>query len=487
MEDGHGSQPSHKRTLHGKRSFKHGSNSLAVDSPLYDASEEDNDEMADDTSTLSHHHRQGPSSRSPLGPNSNARPSPGSNHAAGPPTHPNRALRPAGIAKVQGAAIQPIDSDAIDSPTYDGDIESSTATPNPATRPTHTPQGSNLSMTIHAEDVYPSNPTSTITSDSGVSTTSADDPSECKAPPSVLVPAPPVVGTLNPSIKVSVETPGAGEAHSTNLHHSIHHSLHHGHSKHALAAGEPAPAAISTEEIDPSALTPDEIKGFVQAAIDGTDAIPRNYKPNPPPKGRPVRVYADGVYDIFHFAHALQLRQAKLSFPSVHLIVGVCSDELCAQNKSRTVMSHAERCESVRHCRWVDEIVADAPWVIDQAFIDKNQIDYVAHDEDPYAGSDGSADVYWFAKSTGHFIPTRRTPGVSTSELLERIVAGYRDGDWDAKLVKIGHPELTSRAPSRVPSRAPSRAGTSSRPTSRQGHGSGFQSPLSPVDAEVHR
>lgn len=42
----------------------------------------------------------------------------------------------------------------------------------------------------------------------------------------------------------------------------------------------------------------------------------------------------------------------------------------------------------------------------------------------------------------GRFIPTRRTPGVSTSELLERIVSGYRKGEWDAKLEKIGHPEL---------------------------------------------
>jgi choline-phosphate cytidylyltransferase len=43
---------------------------------------------------------------------------------------------------------------------------------------------------------------------------------------------------------------------------------------------------------------------------------------------------------------------------------------------------------------------------------------------------------------TGKFIPTRRTPGISTSDLLERIVSGYRKRDWDAKLEKIGHPEL---------------------------------------------
>lgn len=53
-----------------------------------------------------------------------------------------------------------------------------------------------------------------------------------------------------------------------------------------------------------------------------------------------------------NFRHALQLRQAKMSFPSVYLLVGVCSDELVAEHKARTVMNHAERCVSpVLTCR----------------------------------------------------------------------------------------------------------------------------------------
>jgi hypothetical protein len=34
-------------------------------------------------------------------------------------------------------------------------------------------------------------------------------------------------------------------------------------------------------------------------------------------------------------------------------------------------------------CRWVDEVIPDVPWVINQEFIDKHQIDYVAHDALP--------------------------------------------------------------------------------------------------------
>ena len=46
-----------------------------------------------------------------------------------------------------------------------------------------------------------------------------------------------------------------------------------------------------------------------------------------------VRVWCDGCYDIMHFGHANQLRQAKAM--GDYLIVGVHTDEEVRQNKGK--------------------------------------------------------------------------------------------------------------------------------------------------------
>jgi len=87
-------------------------------------------------------------------------------------------------------------------------------------------------------------------------------------------------------------------------------------------------------------------------------------------------------------------------------------------------MSDSERYEAVRHCRYVDEVLRDAPWVTDLEFLQRNKIDFVAHDEEPYTtGTDD--DCYAYLKKLGMFVPTARTEGISTSDIVARIVRDY--------------------------------------------------------------
>ncbi|CAM9502171.1 unnamed protein product, partial [Discosporangium mesarthrocarpum] len=121
--------------------------------------------------------------------------------------------------------------------------------------------------------------------------------------------------------------------------------------------------------------------------------------------------------------------QAKNTFPNTILLVGCCSDELTHRFKGRTVMRDWQRYESLRHCRWVDEVIEDAPWIVDKSFLAAHKIDFVCHDALPYGASSGqsssSGDIYAHLKEEGRFIETERTDGISTSDIITSIIQDY--------------------------------------------------------------
>lgn len=134
-----------------------------------------------------------------------------------------------------------------------------------------------------------------------------------------------------------------------------------------------------------------------------------------------ISVYADGCYDMFHLGHARQLEQIKAMYPKIKLVVGVCSDADINKFKGHMIMDERERVETVKHCRWVDDIIFPAPWCPTLEFMDQNKLDFISHDNIAY-DAPGISDVYEPMKKVGRFLPTLRTEGISTSELLTRIL-----------------------------------------------------------------
>merc|ERR1712002_1256224 len=176
----------------------------------------------------------------------------------------------------------------------------------------------------------------------------------------------------------------------------------------------------------PALLSSDDQASKERASVDYTTKITKEMALSGSAPRR-IRVYADGIYDLFHQGHARQLLQAKTIFPAseVYLLVGCCNDQMTHSHKGKTVMSDSERYEALRHCRYVDEVVVDAPWTLDMEFLEKHKIDFVAHDDQPYTIGSASDDVYDFVKKRGMFVATQRTEGVSTSDIVARIVRDY--------------------------------------------------------------
>ncbi|XP_043858355.1 ethanolamine-phosphate cytidylyltransferase isoform X2 [Dromiciops gliroides] len=134
---------------------------------------------------------------------------------------------------------------------------------------------------------------------------------------------------------------------------------------------------------------------------------------------RAVRVWCDGCYDMVHYGHSNQLRQARAM--GDYLVVGVHNDEEIAKHKGPPVFTQEERYKMVQAIKWVDEIVAGAPYVTVLETLDKYNCDFCVHGNDITLTVDGR-DTYEEVKKAGRYRECKRTQGVSTTDLVGRML-----------------------------------------------------------------
>ncbi|CAD25997.1 U5 ASSOCIATED snRNP [Encephalitozoon cuniculi GB-M1] len=138
------------------------------------------------------------------------------------------------------------------------------------------------------------------------------------------------------------------------------------------------------------------------------------------------KVWADGCFDMFHYGHANALRQSKAL--GDYLIAGVHSSLSINQEKGLPVMEDEERYEVVEGCRYVDEVVRDAPFVTQTSMIKEYGVSIVAHGNDIVLDSSGQ-DSYCQVRRMGIFREVERTFGISTTEIVGRMMLKNR-GSW---------------------------------------------------------
>ncbi|KAI1081385.1 cytidylyltransferase [Whalleya microplaca] len=139
----------------------------------------------------------------------------------------------------------------------------------------------------------------------------------------------------------------------------------------------------------------------------------------PAPELLEDRIWVDGCWDFFHHGHAGAMLQARQL--GTELYVGVHSDESILENKGPTVMNLQERLAAVDACRWVTRSVAHAPYVTQLSFITHFGCKYVVHGDDITSDSSGE-DCYRFVKAAGRFKVVKRTPSISTTDLVGRML-----------------------------------------------------------------
>ncbi|KAJ8683917.1 hypothetical protein QAD02_019709 [Eretmocerus hayati] len=158
------------------------------------------------------------------------------------------------------------------------------------------------------------------------------------------------------------------------------------------------------------------------------------------------KVWVDGCYDLVHFGHANNFRQAR-EFGD-YLVVGVHSDEEIAKHKRKTVLTEEERYKIVKAIKWVDEVVRDAPYVTSVELLDEYQCDFCIHGDDPTTTADGK-DSYHLVKEAGRYKQVKRTAGISTTNLVNRVLeTAKRD-------VKEGESSESQESAPRIVSKSP--------------------------------
>ncbi|GAV55833.1 hypothetical protein ZYGR_0AY02260, partial [Zygosaccharomyces rouxii] len=133
----------------------------------------------------------------------------------------------------------------------------------------------------------------------------------------------------------------------------------------------------------------------------------------------------DGCFDFSHHGHAGAILQARKTIGDPlqgWLVCGVHNDEAITSNKgTKPVMNQWERYEHTRSNRWCSEVVEDAPYVTEPAWLDRYHCQYVVHGDDITLDANGE-NCYRVVMQQGRFLTVKRTEGVSTSEIIHRIL-----------------------------------------------------------------
>jgi ethanolamine-phosphate cytidylyltransferase len=72
-------------------------------------------------------------------------------------------------------------------------------------------------------------------------------------------------------------------------------------------------------------------------------------------------------------------------------------------------------------CKWVSECIADTPYYVDEALVDKFKCDFYLHGDDPCFSADG-INICDELDKVGKFKVFKRTSGISTTSITGKLL-----------------------------------------------------------------
>ena len=132
------------------------------------------------------------------------------------------------------------------------------------------------------------------------------------------------------------------------------------------------------------------------------------------------RILISGEFDLFHYGHMILLKKCRELYPNDILIVGIHTDEECAQYKRRPILTYEERERSIREFGIPDEII-ECPLLETRELYEKYNIDKTIHAHKKEEHEYYVENCYKDGEKMGIFQRLEYTSEISTSEIIQRI------------------------------------------------------------------
>lgn len=136
-------------------------------------------------------------------------------------------------------------------------------------------------------------------------------------------------------------------------------------------------------------------------------------------------IYTDGIFDLFHRGHLEFLNNIKKKFNDSTLIVGIINDNDATNYKRKPIYSEEDRYVIIENLKCVDKIIKDAPLIMNEDFINNNNIDLIVHGFSDQKDIHKQSDFFKIPIQLNKFEPMPYYKLTSTTNIINKIKKYY--------------------------------------------------------------
>ena len=136
-------------------------------------------------------------------------------------------------------------------------------------------------------------------------------------------------------------------------------------------------------------------------------------------------IYTDGIFDLFHRGHIEYLNLIKKTYPNFKLYVGIINDQDATKYKREPIYNHEDRVIIISNIKCVDNVIENAPLIVNEEFLNKYNIDLVVHGFSNEKDIENQKEFFEIPVKLNKFDSIPYYNKISSTEIIEKIKKYY--------------------------------------------------------------